>query len=209
MNGLLQSCSDLTGELAAALSALLRTRAEVSLAGVDRLSYGEFVGSAGNAHLLQPPEGGAAGRLPDALDRAVDPLPDDRPRAGRRARRRAAALPAAERHRASAGRPHRPPLPRSPLPRLERSGRVGAGRSPGGEQPAAAPGAAGGRAGDAGPLPSDAGRFARHDPALPPLPVARTPRRRPAAADTWSGLRRRPHRCRKAPLRPRRPRRSS
>ncbi len=43
MNELLQSCSDLTGDLAAALSALLRTRTEVSLAGVDRLSYGKFV----------------------------------------------------------------------------------------------------------------------------------------------------------------------
>ncbi len=45
MNELLQSCSDLTGELTAALSALLRSRAEVALAGIDRLSYGEFVGS--------------------------------------------------------------------------------------------------------------------------------------------------------------------
>ncbi|MEN6459186.1 MAG: FliM/FliN family flagellar motor switch protein [Thermoguttaceae bacterium] len=44
MSALLDSCSELAGELTASLAALLRGELEVALAGIDRISYGEFLG---------------------------------------------------------------------------------------------------------------------------------------------------------------------
>ena len=88
----------------AALSALLRTIVEVKLTSVDQLTYSEFVFSLENPtcfNLLkaEPLEG-----QPDPRHQPVDPLPDHRPPAGRRQRRRPRLAAAADGDRAAAGR---------------------------------------------------------------------------------------------------------
>ena len=57
----------------------------------------------GKPHLLQPPEGRAAGRQPDPRRQPLDPLSDHRPPAGRRPRGRSLGPPAADGNRAAAG----------------------------------------------------------------------------------------------------------